>query len=375
MGKWNGIELDELALTGDGLQLRPWRPDDAGAVFTAAQDPAMHEFLPLPTPYRRDDAATFVADDQGRGAGSGLGCAITDSTTGELLGSASLRLPRSSDHCAEIGYWVAPTARGRGVAGRATRLLAEWGLRNGLPRVQLFCAVTNLASARTAMAAGFRFEGVSRKLVSPHRGYVDGAVFARIASDHGDPIAPWLPPLPATGLIDDELQLRTMRPDDADAVFEEFNDPITIGWSFTGEPPERVAIESMAALAGLQWLIGPWARFVIVERATDTVAGSLVLRQAGPDRIGGIGYGVRAGFRGRRYTTRALRLLIPWAFGPAGFARLELGAKSANIASQRAAAAAGFEPDGVRAARLRNPDGTFSDEVRFALVSPAIVRT
>ena len=52
------------------------------------------------------------------------------------------------------------------------------------------------------------------------------------------------------------------------------------------------------------------------------------------------------------------------------FRRLELGAKSGNLASQRAAAAAGFEPDGVRRARLRNPDGTFSDEVRYALVNP-----
>jgi RimJ/RimL family protein N-acetyltransferase len=65
---------------------------------------------------------------------------------------------------------------------------------------------------------------------------------------------------------------------------------------------------------------------------------------------------------------------VPWAFDVAGFARLELGAKAWNVASQRAALRAGFEPDGVRAARLRNPDGSFSDEVRFALVNPAIRR-
>ena len=48
-----------------------------------------------------------------------------------------------------------------------------------------------------------------------------------------------------------------------------------------------------------------------------------------------------------------------------GFHRLELGAKADNVASQRAALSGGFQPDGVRAERLRNPDGTFSDEVRF----------
>jgi ribosomal-protein-alanine N-acetyltransferase len=65
-----------------------------------------------------------------------------------------------------------------------------------------------------------------------------------------------------------------------------------------------------------------------------------------------------------------LRLLVPWAFEAVGIARLELGAKPGNEASLRAAAAAGFEPDGVRRARLRNSDGSFSDEIRFALVNP-----
>jgi RimJ/RimL family protein N-acetyltransferase len=79
---------------------------------------------------------------------------------------------------------------------------------------------------------------------------------------------------------------------------------------------------------------------------------------------------VHPDFRGRGYTTRALRLVAEWAFAQAGFVRLELGAKLHNVASQRAAAAAGFEPDGVAAARLRNADGTFSDEARYALVHP-----
>ena len=74
------------------------------------------------------------------------------------------------------------------------------------------------------------------------------------------------------------------------------------------------------------------------------------------------------------YTARALRLLAPWAFETAGFVRLELGAKAANVASQKAAIAGGFAPEGVRAARLPNPDGSYSDEVRFARVNPRVIR-
>ena len=36
----------------------------------------------------------------------------------------------------------------------------------------------------------------------------------------------------------------------------------------------------------------------------------------------------------------------------------------------RAALSGGLSDDGVRRARLRNADGSFSDEVRFALLAP-----
>jgi RimJ/RimL family protein N-acetyltransferase len=110
----------------------------------------------------------------------------------------------------------------------------------------------------------------------------------------------------------------------------------------------------------------------MVDVASGRMAGSLRLRQAGPPNVGGVGYAVHPAFRGRGYTSRALRLLVPWAFGPAGFARLELGAKPVNAASRQAALRAGFEPDGIRRGRLRNVDGTFADEVRFALVNPRL---
>src|SRR5213079_2254069 len=86
------------------------------------------------------------------------------------------------------------------------------------------------------------------------------------------------------------------------------------------------------------------------------------LRKPGPPQVGGLGNVVHPAFRGRGYAGRALRLLVPWAFEVADFARLELGAKVGNTASLRAAESAGFEPDGIRRRRLRNPDQTFSDE-------------
>jgi RimJ/RimL family protein N-acetyltransferase len=378
VGVYAGVDLDGLVLSGPRLTLRPWAAADAATVFAIMQDPGMHEFLALPDPYTHEVAVRFVTElgDEGRREGTGIGSAVVETATGRLVGSAALRLTGEQD----IGYWIAPDARGNGYAAEATRILVDWALAHGLRRVQLLCDVRNLASVRTALAAGFRYEGVVRDRL--HRPLDDGADervsdlarFGRLVTDRGAAVPPRYARLPSGGLSDGVVTLRELQPGDASAMIET-DDELTLAWGFTGQahPPEEA--RRAADRAGLDWLVGEVAPFAIVDVETGRFAGSLRLRQAGPPGVGGIGYVVHPRFRGRGYTTRALRLLVPWAFGPGAFARLELGAKAGNVASQRVALAAGFEPDGVRAARLRNPDGSFADEVRLCLVNPAITRT
>lgn len=374
MGEFNGIELDELVLTGPRLILRPWRRADAEAVFEAMQAPIMHEFLPLPDPYTRADAEEFVTafGDEGRAAGSGLGCALVHTETGRLVGSAALRLPAPRDVSAEIGYAVYPFGQGHGYAAEASRVLADWAFGHGVARVEVRCAVANLASAKTALAAGFRFEATLRGGVLTPAGPADVAVFGRLAADPADPIPPVFPQLPEEGLSDGVLGLRPLQPSDLPAVLEEENDPLVRDWGFSDQASDPAELAARTTVARLHWLVGPIARFAMVDLASGQTAGSLQVRLPGPPQVGGVGYAVLPAFRGRGFTSRALRLLAPWAFEQGRFARLELGAKRENVASQRAAAAAGWVPDGVRVARLRNPDGGFSDEVRFALVNPAL---
>jgi len=375
VGTFRGIELDDIVLDTERLQLRPWRDADVLRVAEVMAEARMHEFLALPYPYTLEDARQFVLGRavQARTEGSGLSCAVTERATGRVVGSALLRLGEDP----EVGYWTALDARGHGYASEATDALARWAFAAGLPRVSLHCDVRNVPSARVALAAGFRFEGVARDafagggygVVRERRG--DLARFARLAGDPPGPIAPAFPALPEPGLGDGVLALRPVRPGDAVAIGET-EDELTTQWSFTGEAKSPADVAAAADRAGLDWLVGAMAFLAMVDVETGRLAGTLQLRKAGPPQLGGVGYVVHPGFRGRGYTTRALRLLASWAFEVAGFARLELGAKVANAASVRAAAAAGWEPDGVRRARLRNPDGTFSDEQRFALINPLI---
>lgn len=240
------------------------------------------------------------------------------------------------------------------------------------------CAVDDLAEARAALAAGFRFEGVARKAL--HRPgpngteIVDAAVFARVAGDPDGPVAPTFAPLPPEGLTDGVVLLRELAPSDTDALYEEMADELTLANSFTGVAPTRAEAAAIAARGGLDWLVGHAVLFAVVDIESGRFAGSVRLRQAGPPGVGGIGYAVHPAFRGRGVTSRALRLVIDWAFGDGGFARLELGAKLDNVASQRAALSAGFQQDAPREARLRYPDGAYADEARFYLVNPAVRR-
>lgn len=150
------------ALTDGAVTLRPWRPSDAQAVFEACQDPDIARFIPIPQPYSLEDGSWFVthaAEESTTGPSAHF--AIVDPGTDRLLGSISRHGP--TGHRAAVGYWLAPEARGRGVATRAVRLLVDWTLATTtVIRLELYTDAGNERSGRVAIRAGFEFEGIRR---------------------------------------------------------------------------------------------------------------------------------------------------------------------------------------------------------------------
>jgi RimJ/RimL family protein N-acetyltransferase len=85
---------------------------------------------------------------------------------------------------AELGYLVAPGARGRGVASAALALLTEWALTElQLERLELRISVDNEASKRVAERCGYALEGVLRSVYLKNGLREDVEVWSRLASD------------------------------------------------------------------------------------------------------------------------------------------------------------------------------------------------
>jgi RimJ/RimL family protein N-acetyltransferase len=83
---------------------------------------------------------------------------------GEFVGYAVTCPVDRHDLEVELGYAVAPWARGRQVATAALREMTRWAFEQGMQRVTALISVDNPASQRVAEKAGYTFEGVLRSM-------------------------------------------------------------------------------------------------------------------------------------------------------------------------------------------------------------------
>lgn len=158
------------------------------AIASACRDDEIAWWLDqVPQPYSESDARTYVAmSRRGWKEGTHAGFAVTDAETGDVIGSISVHFFDPEQGVAEVGYWVRREARGRGVAARATRLVARWAITTcGMARLQLRADRRNVASQRVAEEAGFRREGILRSVrVNQRQGRrVDFVLYSLLANE------------------------------------------------------------------------------------------------------------------------------------------------------------------------------------------------
>ena len=157
--------IEPPTLRDGDLTLRPPLPGDAEAVTAACQDPAIQRWTLVPSPYRREHAEAWLAAAPERARAGEAVSLLAVEGDGRLAGSFSLMELDHDRGYGEIGYWVAPWARGRGVATRAVGLLHGWAVEQlGMRRLEILTHADNAASRRVAERCGYGATGEVRAL-------------------------------------------------------------------------------------------------------------------------------------------------------------------------------------------------------------------
>lgn len=166
--------MDTVALRTRRLLLSAPTDDDVDQVVAYCQDPAVIAGTPVPTPYGRAEGVAFVRQvAAGWAAGTRFEFAVRPLDDPRVvLGAVSVFGVAGGN--GEVGYVLAPAARGRGTMTEAVEAVLDWAFAApprglGLVRVQWHAFPENDASARVAQRCGFRLEGRLRSAVE-HRG-------------------------------------------------------------------------------------------------------------------------------------------------------------------------------------------------------------
>jgi RimJ/RimL family protein N-acetyltransferase len=173
-------------LLGDGAELRPLEPWQAEE-FLTHMDRARESVDPwIPWAGRSTDlesaraALQRYADLAARDAGRLYGIWLDGTLVG---GTMFVGFDVAAGNC-EIGCWLEPAGRGRGLVTRAVRELIDWAVGGrGIQRVEWLTRTDNTASGNVARRLGMRLDGVLRSSY-PYRGTRhDVEVWSILAAD------------------------------------------------------------------------------------------------------------------------------------------------------------------------------------------------
>jgi RimJ/RimL family protein N-acetyltransferase len=168
----------------DGVRLEPLGAEHIEGLDALALDPDVQRNTYVPSSPSADFGTTWLERyEEGRETGTREGFAIVDAEDGSFLGIAvAVRLDEQASE-AELGYILAPEARGRGAATEALRRLTEWGFARGLQRLELRVDGDNEPSKRVAERCGYTLEGVLRSVHFKEGRRSDLFIYSRLPGD------------------------------------------------------------------------------------------------------------------------------------------------------------------------------------------------
>lgn len=171
----DGLEVGELLLRSPTVA-------DVPSIAPAFLDDSVGGEAGLPR-LTESELRTFMAEQLAELQTSGrlFPLMIVDGDT--IVGGASLNNYEPFRDRVEVGYWLFPHGRGRGIATRVTRALAEYAFQVGILRVEAVVRPENDPSIRVLERAGFTREGLLRSLLRHGDGRADAILFSLLAGE------------------------------------------------------------------------------------------------------------------------------------------------------------------------------------------------
>lgn len=175
----------DITLSTDRLVLRPFEEADVPELAEMMNDELTVAWTPVPTPYTHEEARDWITRraPAERTEGRGLVLAVTEILTHRLVGSVHLMNTNWRVLSTEVGYVVAPWARGEGYAAESVLAIARWLFDDQkFERLELRTAAGNTASQQVAQKIGCVSEGVLRNALVVRSRTEDGG-WADIRTD------------------------------------------------------------------------------------------------------------------------------------------------------------------------------------------------
>lgn len=347
-----------LPIENDRARVRPLAETDAAAYARGAADPLVRRFAHLPEPeYTEHSMRALVRGPvrDGLDRGDLAVLAIADPTSDAFAGSIVLfDIDRDS---AEIGFWMHPEHRGRGMAGAAVALALELARRSGLTRVRARTDPENRASSRILTRAGFAAHETRREQ-APSGQEVALTLF------HRD-----LAPLDVLPLRTERLVLRLPEHADGDALRGFYGQRDVARFLLEGPWTAADAERQLRRRIPRTGLDDGREQLSLVVVHAGAVIGDVQLWLTDAEhRIGEIGWVLDPAFHGRGFASEAVRAVLDHGFAHAKLHRIAAQMDARNTASARLAERVGLR----REAHLRQDwwsKGEWTDSLIYAALS------
>ena len=168
--------------TDTGITIRPYRVEDAPALYAAAIESVaeIHPFMPwCHAGLTVDEARAWIEAQVTAFESRNAFEFVIMAADGSFLGSCGVN---QIDHIrlrGNVGYWVRTSATGRGVATTAIQQVVHWVFENtDLDKLEAVISTGNAASIRVAEKAGATREGVLQGRLWLHGTAHDAVIFS-----------------------------------------------------------------------------------------------------------------------------------------------------------------------------------------------------